>query len=299
MDDLERDAGQLRKRSEARLRAALDSVGDGAWDWNIRSGEVFYSDRWIASLGYARREVRPEVAFWEGMIHPDDAARVAALLARHLAGETSVFHCEYRLRQASGAYRHTLDRGRVIEWDSESRPLRMVGTNCDVEEQRRAYLAREEAERQRGEALRERERALEQLRVLRGLLPICAGCKRVRSDAGYWTEIDEYLEAHSEASISHGICPDCRSAFDAAHTLPLRSSAPAARPRRRGWDHLLSGPPPGRVLSLDLVLRAMAQVRLDPALAARVDAEESADDFWSAFLRVCDELPDAESGPAR
>src|SRR5262245_39305754 len=144
MDELGREPLQQLKASEARLRAALDSVGDGAWDWNVRSGEVFYTDRWIAALGYARRDVPPRVEFWEGLIHLDDAARVAAELARHLSGETSAFHCEYRLRHASGDYRFTLDRGRVIEWDREGKARRMVGTNCDVDEQVRGDLARRE-----------------------------------------------------------------------------------------------------------------------------------------------------------
>ena len=55
---------------------------------------------------------------------------------------------------------------------------------------------------------RERE-ALEQVKVLQGLLPICAGCKKVRDDHGYWTHIEEYIRLHSEADFSHGLCPDC------------------------------------------------------------------------------------------
>ena len=53
-----------------------------------------------------------------------------------------------------------------------------------------------------------RERAAK-LKVLRGLLPICGGCKKIRDDDGYWNELELYLEAHSEAELSHGLCPDC------------------------------------------------------------------------------------------
>jgi DNA-binding NtrC family response regulator len=51
--------------------------------------------------------------------------------------------------------------------------------------------------------------ALAKVKTLRGLLPVCASCKKVRDDQGYWTQIDEYLREHSEADVSHGICPDC------------------------------------------------------------------------------------------
>jgi hypothetical protein len=66
-------------------------------------------------------------------------------------------------------------------------------------------------------ALRLREQELQRriaeemskVRVLRGLLPICAWCKKVRDDAGYWKGIETYISDHSEAEFSHGICPEC------------------------------------------------------------------------------------------
>lgn len=68
--------------------------------------------------------------------------------------------------------------------------------------------------------------ALTQVRVLSGLLPICAACKRIRNDQGYWAEVDTYIEAHSSVQFSHGICPEC---------------ATDVRARMKSW---LSDPPP-------------------------------------------------------
>jgi hypothetical protein len=56
---------------------------------------------------------------------------------------------------------------------------------------------------------REQEKALEEVKELRGLLPICAACKKIRDDAGYWNQIESYIQAHSAATFTHGICPDC------------------------------------------------------------------------------------------
>jgi hypothetical protein len=53
------------------------------------------------------------------------------------------------------------------------------------------------------------EEALARVKVLRGLLPICSGCKKVRDDHGYWSQIESYIADHSEADFSHGLCPDC------------------------------------------------------------------------------------------
>jgi PleD family two-component response regulator len=54
------------------------------------------------------------------------------------------------------------------------------------------------------------KQALDKVKVLNGLLPICANCKKVRDDKGYWSQIEAYLDTHSEVTFSHGICPDCR-----------------------------------------------------------------------------------------
>jgi hypothetical protein len=51
--------------------------------------------------------------------------------------------------------------------------------------------------------------ALDEIHVLRGILPICAGCKKIRDDDGSWTHVESYIRARTEAEFSHGICPDC------------------------------------------------------------------------------------------
>src|SRR5438093_1680495 len=75
-------------------------------------------------------------------------------------------------------------------------------------------LTREIEERKRSEAERERlihllEDALANVKQLKGLLPICASCKRIRDDRGYWNQIEEYIRKHTEAEFTHGLCPEC------------------------------------------------------------------------------------------
>jgi len=53
------------------------------------------------------------------------------------------------------------------------------------------------------------EKTLSEVKALSGLLPICAGCKKIRNDAGYWQQIEEYIEKHSNAQFTHGLCHDC------------------------------------------------------------------------------------------
>lgn len=80
--------------------------------------------------------------------------------------------------------------------------------------ERNAQLSREIAERKELEQEREKliarlQDALAQVKTLKGFLPICASCKKIRDDSGYWKQIEAYLVAHSDVTFSHGICPDC------------------------------------------------------------------------------------------
>ncbi len=73
------------------------------------------------------------------------------------------------------------------------------------------YRARMEADRDR--LLHTLRDTLEEVRLLSGLLPICAGCKKIRNDQGYWLQIEEYISTHSQARFTHSICPDCAQKF--------------------------------------------------------------------------------------
>jgi len=68
-------------------------------------------------------------------------------------------------------------------------------------------LKRVEEERKRLNI--ELKEAFDKIKTLRGLIPICAGCKRIRDDRGYWNQLEQYVEEHSDASFSHGLCPEC------------------------------------------------------------------------------------------
>jgi HAMP domain-containing protein len=74
--------------------------------------------------------------------------------------------------------------------------------------------ATELTERKRAEELLEEERrrlqqALDEVRTLRGIVPICSYCKKIRDDEGYWKQVEQYVSEHTEAKFSHGICPAC------------------------------------------------------------------------------------------
>lgn len=68
---------------------------------------------------------------------------------------------------------------------------------------------RKQTEKEKERLIQELQRALDEVKTLSGLIPICAQCKKVRDDKGYWSQIESYIHEHSDADFSHGICPDC------------------------------------------------------------------------------------------
>lgn len=124
--------------SERKLAQILEAGQLGSWDWNVQTGEVRFGGRWAVMLGYEPDEIEPHVRSWESLIHPDEASHVAEVISAHLEGRTEYYECEHRLRHKDGSWRWILDRGRVVEWDAEGKPLRAIGTHADVTERRHA-----------------------------------------------------------------------------------------------------------------------------------------------------------------
>ncbi|MBF0528516.1 MAG: PAS domain S-box protein, partial [Deltaproteobacteria bacterium] len=99
---------------------------------------------------------------------------------------------------------------------SGRRLMNLIMTPLQTNNEIRGYLVliediteRKRAEREREELICELQRTLAEVRTLRGFIPICASCKKIRDDQGFWQQIEQYIQDHSDAHFSHGICPDC------------------------------------------------------------------------------------------
>jgi CheY-like chemotaxis protein len=78
--------------------------------------------------------------------------------------------------------------------------------------------------------VRELQEALGQIKTLQGILPICAGCKKIRDDQGYWNQVEAYISRHSDARFSHGLCPECLVRLYPEYYPKLGSSPGTAGP---------------------------------------------------------------------
>jgi hypothetical protein len=68
---------------------------------------------------------------------------------------------------------------------------------------------KKKAEMEREKVIKDLKTALDEVKILQGFIPICASCKNIRDDTGYWSQVEQYLQKHSEVTFSHSICPEC------------------------------------------------------------------------------------------
>ena len=152
----------------------------------------YFNDIWLAFTG---RSMEQETGNgWAEGVHPDDFDKCLKIYTDNFT-RRETFEMEYRLRRFDGAYRWIFDRGTPY-YDSEGNFKGYIGSCIDVTERKEAR-----------DSLKKAQEA--EIKQLRGFLPICAYCKKIRDDAGYWNQVEKYVSDHTEAKFSHGICPTC------------------------------------------------------------------------------------------
>ncbi|MBE9158536.1 diguanylate cyclase [Nodosilinea sp. LEGE 06152] len=130
--------------SEARWQFAIEGAGDGLWDWNAQTNEVFFSHQWKAMLGYEDHEIGTSLDEWDSRVHPGDKTECYADLQRHFSGETAIYQNEHRMRCKDGSYKWILDRGKVVQWDEHGKPLRVIGTHKDISDRKQTEIRQQQ-----------------------------------------------------------------------------------------------------------------------------------------------------------
>lgn len=115
-----------------RLELALLGSDAGLWDWNIKTSKLISNNRWFTIRGFADNELTNIDDIWGNLLHPDDSESTLKALNDHLENKTAFYQAEYRSLTKSGQYIWILDTGKVMEFDDDGNPLRIVGTNIDI-----------------------------------------------------------------------------------------------------------------------------------------------------------------------
>ncbi|MCX7175889.1 MAG: EAL domain-containing protein [Proteobacteria bacterium] len=124
------------RESRERFDLAIRGSSVGVWDWNVRTGDIFVSDRWCELMGYAPGEIVVGTNTWSEWIHPEDVEVAIDQMRQHFRLRTR-YDSEYRIRVKSGEYRWFHNRGQAI-WNAEGTAIRLAGSTSDITERRRS-----------------------------------------------------------------------------------------------------------------------------------------------------------------
>jgi PAS domain S-box-containing protein len=186
--------------SERRYRAVTETASDAIVSADRHGHVVLWNRAAELMFGYAAEDMlgKPLTVLMPDRFHDGHSAAIDRVLA---SGSS---------RRAGSPIELT---GRRKDGSEFSLELSLADSSADTDPPFTAILrdttARRAAEAEREALIAELQRALSEVRTLTGIIPICAGCKKVRDDAGYWQAVELYVGEHTGADFSHGLCPEC------------------------------------------------------------------------------------------
>lgn len=197
-----REAEWAVRESEQRFRSlfygapvghALNRMADGCF--------LAVNDAFAAITGHTIEELNA-LSYWDLTPQDYEAQEAAQLESLRTKGTYGPYEKEY------------------IHKDGRRIPVLLNGTRVTAPDGTELILSvvldisqRRQQEEERENLIQSLQEALEEIRSLSGLLPICSSCKKIRDDQGYWQQIEAYIVEHSDATFTHGICPDCAATY--------------------------------------------------------------------------------------
>jgi PAS domain S-box-containing protein len=131
-----KEAEEALRESERRWIFASEGTGGGLWDWDIKNGTIYHSEQCLRMIGMEKEDFGTKLGEWTSRVHPADKAKYIADLKAHLRGETDIYTNQHRVLCKDNTYKWILDRGKVMEYDSNNKPVRIIGTHTDISDQK-------------------------------------------------------------------------------------------------------------------------------------------------------------------
>jgi PAS domain S-box len=136
---LKRTQNELATQRE-QLNFVAQLSGLGAWDWHLKDNSLSYNDEYLEMLGLTQNDIAGTIEEWENLIHPDDIETVNQRLDDYIEGRTESYSCEVRMRHKDGHYVWTVDMGRIVEWNEDGTPRRILGGHLNIDHIKRTEL---------------------------------------------------------------------------------------------------------------------------------------------------------------
>ncbi|MEW6238244.1 MAG: PAS domain S-box protein [Candidatus Omnitrophota bacterium] len=184
--------------SEKRFRLLYERTPLGYQSLDENGYFIEVNQAWLDLLGYSREEV---IGHWVGEFISPPYLEVLQKNFPRFKAEGEIRGVEYELVKKDGSVVIVSVNGR-IGYDEEGN---FKQTHCILYNM--TDLKRMDEEQKR--LISQLQEALQKVKTLSGMLPICSSCKKIRDDQGYWQQLESYIRDHSEAEFSHGLCPEC------------------------------------------------------------------------------------------
>jgi PAS domain S-box-containing protein len=127
------------KNEKQKLQNVIDCTGVGTWEWNVLTGEAVINDKWAEIVGYTKEELEPvSIETWRKLAHPVDLVKSNELAQMHFEGKTEYYSFDSRMRHKDGSWIWVFDQGKVVEWTTDGKPLKMFGTHTDITQRKKA-----------------------------------------------------------------------------------------------------------------------------------------------------------------
>ncbi|MGM0438791.1 MAG: PAS domain S-box protein, partial [Bacillota bacterium] len=121
------------KQQKDSLDFIIKGTDVGTWEWNVQTGKTNFNDKWAEMLGYELEELKPtSISTWKKYTHPEDLKKAEKNLERHFKEEIDQYDVEIRMKHKDGHWIWVNDRGRVISWTKDKKPLKMFGIHLDI-----------------------------------------------------------------------------------------------------------------------------------------------------------------------
>lgn len=135
------------KIEKQRFENIIKGTNVGIWEWNIKTGKIVFNERWAEIIGYSLEEISPlSIEIWKKFVHPEDISRITQRLEKHFRRELDYYEVEYRMQHKEGNWVWVNNRGCVLNWTEDGKPLIMAGANIDISLKKEIEEKRHEAE---------------------------------------------------------------------------------------------------------------------------------------------------------